>query len=904
MKYSHIIYNSSQTNREGRPGFGVRAVTSGTDPNLLAALEDADIYSFNYSHPRLNSNSLASDPTLIRLIEPSYFFTSVESGNVRTWVLGRKIAVGFDYMFYANGNPTRLGNYVADLYCFDSVPDRQVFRILYENPAPGSAHFIPTSPEPNADNIEMSAISLGQPHDMSPEDRVFDTAELPEIDPRAVKLLFAFFAHLSDGKPVAAIIGDKEAPKVMASFMRIVPEEVISRATFVTNYNETGVPKGYAIACVDPENASDYMPMVWNIVNLTDPADYRSVESSHLSGEFAKALKDKDITAVMNLSRWLFSKEYRAVKDMDETAREISFRYVFAPDSVNDSILGKALDGDASVKALAKLCEAGANTAILDKYFDAKIASAKTVRDVKAVIDKLLALEKKGLACAGEALKRHSSGITAIVLADAGSLEEFFSLAGAVGKESLAPYAGVIDLESLKGKRNSFLSGLTPASWRKLYSLFFPIPVDEKKLVSRSVTDRLPEGERSAFLLETVSPERLVKVAVALMLENDDFSGALLPVLRQLQDRGITAGERYFDIFKSKRDNAAFADLMCNEYIKSLPLTPVENEVERIVQLAAHPTLVGAVSDNKLSSLLSSLKSEAASDTNKKKVTTLCASITALPLKSRMLPEFQFLADTLEGKYSNDALKTALLGVDIENTKVVTDQMDALVKTRVDAKDIAKIVAFLSDKGIERAELLTTVLPAPGKSLPGWIAALYARENKKRGVTVVTELLNAGLTQDEAVAVLAETFPEDHKAYLKSLQPNLFTRFAGWVKSLFNKKPSEDKSDDKENAEKKPAEKKPAQTDKPSRPTGKKQKEKKQGRDVKKSKPAEEKPAVAAEPEAVLPAPEPVAETLPVSQPEDKLPVPEPEIADRTEIPAAASDYTHENGNEEDINLA
>ncbi len=914
MKYNHIIYNSAQTNREGRPGFGERAVTTGMDPNLLSELHNTDIYEFSYSHPKLSTPSLAADPSLIRLIAPTYFYTVVEYGAKKAWVVGRKVAVGFDYMFYVNGNSTRLGNYVVDAYTFDSVPDRRVFEALYENPAPGSVHFIPASPEPRADNVEMSAISVGQPHDLAPEDRVFEAALLPEIDPRAVKLLFAFYKHLTEGKPVAAVIDDKDAAVVMASFMRLVPQEVMGRATFVTNFNDTGLPRGYAIACVDPENASGYLPMSWIVVNLTEPSEYASTEASQLTAEFTNALETKDMERVMNLSRWLFSNEYKAVKDLPESGREVAFRYVFEPQTLTDEVITKALSQEGAVQALAKLCAAGADTGILDKYFDKELASASLVKDIKAVIDRLLDLEKKGLSSTRKALEGAKAHIDSVVLADAASLEEMFRLSGAAGKESLAPYVSLLDMESLKGKRNAYLSSLTSPTWRKLYTLFFPTPVDEKALVRRSVTDGLPEGDRSAFLSEVVAPDRLVKVVVELMQENDEYAGALLPLLRQLQDRGITASARYFDIFKTKRDDSAFAELMINEYVKSVPLTPVEKEIERMEALCAHPTLARAVSDNKLSGVFSALKTAAATS-QAEKVAVLCDRVVALPVKSRMQDEISFLATTLRGKYAGNVAKTALLGVEIGNKKVVNDQLPVLVAAPVQEEMIKKIVDFLSSQGTDRAEILGMVLEAPAKMQTPWLRVLYANEKKKRGQIIVAELQEAGVSTEEATQALALAFPEDHKAYLKSLQPSIFARVAAWVKNLFAKKSAPEKDNNPEAAA-------------PSSPKKQKGKGPKGGKGAKSNKKqrttaAEEKTevkVVAAEPKekpkveevAAEPKEKPKVEEV-AAEPKEKPKVktvaaevqekPQPEIADRTDVPEAAPNYTSKDENEEEIPL-
>ncbi len=829
MKFNHIIYNSSQINRNGTPGFGERAVTVGIDPGLLKAINEKrnDFYGFSYSHPKLTPLSLKNDPSLIRLIAPSYMFRAVEYGDKKAWVVSRKIAVGFDYSFYTNGNPTRQGAYVVDLYLFDSVPPREVFEAIYENPAPGSVHFIPASPEPTTENDEMKAICLGKPEDFPQEDKPFKAASLPGLDARAIKLLFAFHAHLTEGKPVAIAIDDADAANVIGSFMRLVPDGLLSRATYFTNFNGTGIPEGVALACIDPDRASYFPAMTWIKVDLTADGTFSSTEATQLQGECEKALADGDIPHLLNLVRWLFSGEYRSVKTRDEPAREIAFRYVIEPQTVTDSVMAKALTDDVTVKALVTITGNGASTAILDRYFDAQIAASESVTGIKAVLDSLLALDAKGLHCAKDALKRASAHIDSIVLASASSLEDFYRLAGAVGPESLTGYAEFLNLDSLKKDRNAFLSALGPASWRKLYSLFFAAPIDEKALVRRAVTDRLPESELSAFLFETIASDRLVDIAVALILENDRFSASMLPVLSQLQDSGIAPqGKRYFDIFATKRDSAEFAEIMVKEYAKSIPLSPVGKEIERIGQLAAHPGLVRAISDVKLSGVLKSLKSAALSaGDDAAAVAEICDRLCALGLRSHVIADVKLLADVIRGSYNADALKVAVVGVETGRDKAVMAVLPKLASTKIDGGIIDSIVGFLHEKSVDRTEVAGIVCKAAPKQLSAWFSALYADEKKHRGNIIVAELRQAGLPVEKAVEILETALPDDHKAYLKSLQPGIFTRFCNWISGLFTKKTDKQASKEAEpkqqaDSDKKRPESQPSANRQSAQPSG------------------------------------------------------------------------------------
>ena len=62
MKYTHIIYNSSEKNQAGNIGFGVRCATEGCAPTLPAALEENEIFTFEEAGPSLSPAALAAKP--------------------------------------------------------------------------------------------------------------------------------------------------------------------------------------------------------------------------------------------------------------------------------------------------------------------------------------------------------------------------------------------------------------------------------------------------------------------------------------------------------------------------------------------------------------------------------------------------------------------------------------------------------------------------------------------------------------------------------------------------------------------------------------------------------------------------------------------------------------------------
>ncbi|MDE5875396.1 MAG: hypothetical protein K2H15_07090, partial [Muribaculaceae bacterium] len=91
MKYSHLIYNSSEKNQAGTVGFGVRCSTENMPATIPAAMEENEIFSFAEAGPALSPAALASNPEAIKLIVPTYFFRTMPMADRRkVYVLGKK----------------------------------------------------------------------------------------------------------------------------------------------------------------------------------------------------------------------------------------------------------------------------------------------------------------------------------------------------------------------------------------------------------------------------------------------------------------------------------------------------------------------------------------------------------------------------------------------------------------------------------------------------------------------------------------------------------------------------------------------------------------------------------------------------------------------------------------------
>lgn len=305
MKHHHVIYNSSEKNRSGGVGFGVRSASAGISPLLLSAMEHNGIFSFKDSNTSLTPSALFENPDLIKETPSSYFFQVLSLGaQGKTYILGRKISVGFDYSFYLNGRPGRLGNYVVDSYIFSSCPDREAFELLLENPAAGSRRFIPADPSPRAGNEEMRSISIGHCPELAPDDRPFKAASSPAISSQAITLLFGWLQSIKDGKPLLVESNSTIPPSLMAALASMLPADQLENITFITNYNEQGRKFGINIFFPVAGYRFNIFPAQWVKLDLRTGEKFDSAESkffSEILTDFAAAGNIEGIRRIVRL---------------------------------------------------------------------------------------------------------------------------------------------------------------------------------------------------------------------------------------------------------------------------------------------------------------------------------------------------------------------------------------------------------------------------------------------------------------------------------------------------------------------------------------------------------------------------------------------------------------------------
>lgn len=337
MNYYHIIYNSSENSMTGGAGFGIRTATEGTPASLIEAIRDTDL--FNDMWDNLSNQpttaQIKEHPEVMDDIAKYYAVTNITDKQGKVFhIIARRAFVGFNYAFYNNGIPTRLGNYVIDYYAFEDAPESSAYQILYEKALPGSNHFIPASVRPTEDNEEMRAISLGKQAPLPAEERPFGAEVADRLDAGAVVLFFTYLRARQNGKKLVVKATKERALKLTADFYRMLDRKSAAEINTLVNHRNNGINNYFDIYFILPDYPHQLYLGLYDFLDMdsakmpdTDEAKAFGAELTDLvSGRFGENKKQID-----DILRWLLMEEYTTVKKMSKKTIDNFFLYCIQP---------------------------------------------------------------------------------------------------------------------------------------------------------------------------------------------------------------------------------------------------------------------------------------------------------------------------------------------------------------------------------------------------------------------------------------------------------------------------------------------------------------------------------------------------------------------------------------------
>ncbi|MBE6327164.1 MAG: hypothetical protein E7077_08930 [Bacteroidales bacterium] len=568
MKYYHVIYNSSEKGIEGGRGFCFRTYTKGTPISYLTALQENDLLNYSQGEfQQLMPATLKNEPEKIKDYPTSYFFRRLAVDGKSIYVLGRTIPVGFDYNFYIKFVPGRMGNYVTDCYMFEENPGADVLQILYENPAPLSNRFIPTDPTPNEGNEEMKSLSLGQMEALPLEDKPFNADSLSTVSDNAIKALFSLIEAKKNNKVLVVKTNWKEAAGVIADLYRLLPKDIVGDFSFVSNYQEDGVPKDVQILFINEYYSytfSDNMAVKCNPnEGWTETPEYETFGEA-----LKKDLDNNNIKSVHDRVKWLLSDTYYKVKDKSKETNAAFYQYCIVPEEFSLAIIDKNEEFTALLAEHVKKIEK--NKEPFMTLVSNKVKEISSSKDAVNVVNYLEWLKKKGfdVAIIGEQNKTH---ITELISASAAD----FSSAISITDGKLPIISQYFD-KSVLEKKNSFLDDdALKSKWIELYKFFYKVEDlsgnNRKKVLERVVANGLNESDILTVLNTLYEESESSSVASLLKEEisaNPDKVDVYWPLLvNYMEKHGQNKmSVDFVDVYKKHLSAKNFAPIFFYQY--------------------------------------------------------------------------------------------------------------------------------------------------------------------------------------------------------------------------------------------------------------------------------------------------------------------------------------------------
>lgn len=795
MKYAHIIYNSSERNQSGAVGFGVRATSPGVTADLIGAIEKADGFSFAEQGETTTPAKLGEDPSLIRGIAPSYFFRIVPlASDTRAFVLGRKIAVGFDYTFYLNGKPGRLGNYVVDAYAFAKAPTAREFEILLESAAEGSNHFIPASPEPHAGNEEMKVISLGHHPELPEEEKPFAATFRPVINKQAIDVLFAYIQSRKEGKPLL-VDAPVEAPApLMAALASIVPQSEIENLTFISNHSEEGKKPGVNIVFINKYYPFEIFPKQWVKLDLNAGVSPDTAESRLFRATLEKYVEEGNLEAVRKLSGWCLSDMYEKGKNFPADTQSMLYNYVY-----NYPRFEARLDQLASDRNLretladyfrvnpeekARLEDSVAN------WFD-RLEDLNGVWEWIRFVNAVRPIDLEDVVSAKRAR------LSSAVFESIDSFTRFFN----TFKGNLSEAVRFVEDRDFKGHDN-YLSAF-PGEWNMLYRLF--LPEDKTKgaaLMGRMFADRVPATVRDGVIAVEIGDSNKLSGVLNEMISERKCESESARLWEERLAQNPACGADFFRLFPERINGGVLSKLYIwqLENMQLRSADDVKRGVDCILMFRECDRMSSWLHEPKAKTTFMRLYNALKERVKDGSLDNRTAFESALNLSTNQYPQdirtlFGNLYDVLnatsmQGRRDADKVYEVAdeLGKKEYQVKIIGDAFKA--KEANGDRNLHEFVEKVLAQGVASREMILEKTKERTSTRYFYIVGLLLHENLKPQAKLNVLVDEIGMTDEEAMNFLNKYtyFREDHDKIVKSRKPGLF----GKIGSLFKKK--EDKS--------------------------------------------------------------------------------------------------------------
>lgn len=800
MTYHHVIYNSSEKSKTGSVGFGVRCSTAGTPVELTAAMEENDIFSFAEAGPSLSPSALAANPDAIRQIVPTYFFRSVPlPDKSRAFVLGRKIAVGFDYTFYLNGKPGRLGNYVVDSYVFPTPPTAKEFEILLEDADAGSNHFIPSSPVPTPDNREMIEISLGHNPDLPVEERPFSSRSLLKAGPQAIELLFSFIQGRKEEKPVLVKSDVATPPRLMAELALLVPQNQIENLTFITNHTDEGKKKGVNIAFINEYYSFEIFKKQWVWLDLEANGQCTGAEASLFRETVRNYVEQGDLEAVRKLVGWCLSPMYEKGKSFSSGTQTQLYNYVYNYPAFDIRQVATDADLRATLNDyfISNPEEKRRFDVSLQEWFD-------SLRDLDGLWQWMDFILAAGPIDCNKAIEANKTVVTNAVFETKDAFASFFQRFNNRFQDVLR----FVDMAAFP-ENDAYLSAM-PADWERLYPLFLGDKAsDHEYLAERMVADNIDPAMRQRIVAKEIRQQEAFINALTGVLAKcgGKNESRLTRVLFEELSKQSGASPDFFALFPSKIDDGFYTDLFLWQLQNFYPKCAADAwrlsgylilllNNDRATTWASGPA-GGNVFTRLYTSVKESLKRK---EMSRGEAAEICNKIvnSSYPDNNREMFDHLYKVAAHADIYGESRIAPLWeVSKELDDREYLAKLTPAMLAfTERDPKALYDLCAFILENGLMSHDKLTESAKASRMNIRDHYYYGILRYEDKKPQEQLDFLTNeAGKTDEEALKFLEQAFPKSYEKILKSRAPSVMQKMSGMFKNMFGKKQGDKPAD-------------------------------------------------------------------------------------------------------------
>ena len=412
MKYYHVIYNSSQKGLNGSNGFGIRTATEGTPREYLDAVVKG-VADNKFANAVTNCNVplpqelMETEGKAILRVPPRYFFQTLDViGGRKLYTLGRNIYVGFTETFYYKdkegnilGKSGRMGTYLIDMYLFEECPPKEVFDILYEQPAKDEYgkdcnSFVPKDPSPFKENFEMANLTTGDPVMLKAEDRKF-TSVVNAFSPKVIDLLLAIMdAKLSD-RQLFVKYPWQQTHQLIANAFRFLPDRNLSELTFSTNYTGNGFNAPADLLFINEYYKAQFAGKGL-LVDL-EATTYQGDEAKAFRLPIEEAMRANDFGKIRKIMAWVLSPDYKTLGNASADTKAVMFIYSQMPEDFKIKMVDEAKNRDELVSALYNHFKSSGNNSKFIEVLTEKIDLCNNLEQIIEAVKDLEYYTSKGI---------------------------------------------------------------------------------------------------------------------------------------------------------------------------------------------------------------------------------------------------------------------------------------------------------------------------------------------------------------------------------------------------------------------------------------------------------------------------------------------------------------------------